>query len=159
MVSTGRAGELGRSTAEMSVVRFVANTVVVDDTNDEFILVGFADEQDDQYWEALHFQRSYEFDEQDVSLGMDHVYVERGIQAGAAYGGINAVELYPDRVRVSLDPCTAAKLGDSVFEISFTLSPPEFERLRAGLRTVFEGFAGLSEHTAEPGAAPDPAGM
>ncbi len=132
---------------EVHVVRFTANTVVVDDADEEFILVGFADEQDGQYREALHFQRSYEFDEQDVELGMDEVYVERGIQAGAAYGGIIKVELHLDRVLVVTNGATAEKLRDGEFEIVFSVPPREFDDLRAGLRKVFEGFGVLKDCT------------
>ena len=82
------------------MVRFAAIDVVVDDSDDNFILVGFADEQDGRYRDALHFQRSYEFDEQDVALGMDQVYVERNGQSQGAYGGIERVELPPYRVRI-----------------------------------------------------------
>jgi hypothetical protein len=129
------------------VTRFTANTVVVDDSNEKFILVGFADEQVGQYREALHFQRSYEFDEQDVELGMDQVYVERGEQSASAYGGITKVELYPDRVFVAVKGQTADRLRDSEFEILFSISAEEFEELRAGLRRVFHGFDCLSECT------------
>jgi hypothetical protein len=110
----------------------------VDDADEEFIVVGFADEQGGQCREALHFQRAYEFDEQDVELGMNDVYVERGIQAGAAYGGVIKVELHRDRVLVVVNRATAEKLGDCEFEILFSVSAKEFEDLRAGLRRVFE---------------------
>lgn len=127
------------------MVRFTANTVVVDDADEEFILIGFADEQDGQYREAIHFQRSYQFDEQDVELGMDEVYVERGIQAGAAYGGIIKVDLHHDRVLIVVDGATAEKLGDGEFEIVFSVPPREFEELRAGLRKAFAGFDVLKD--------------
>jgi hypothetical protein len=112
------------------------------------MLVGFADEQDGEYQDALHFQRSYVFDEQDVSLGMDHVYVERGIQAGSGYGGIESVDLYADRIRVVTSGRTAESMGDTEFMIRFTATEDEFRRLQHGLRTVFDGFALLAEHVA-----------
>jgi Immunity protein 10 len=132
-----------------SMVRFTANTVVVDVSDEEFILVGFADEQGGAYREALHFQRSYEFDEQDVALGMASVYAERNDQSQGGYGGVERVEVHPDRVRVTVGGPLAEEMGDSEFEITFSLSPGQFERLRDGLRAVFRGFDTLVEHAAE----------
>ena len=136
------------------MVRFAAIDVVVDDSDDNFILVGFADEQDGRYRDALHFQRSYEFDEQDVALGMDQVYVERNGQSQGAYGGIDRVELHPDRVRIVVRGPTAQRLGDSEFEIGLSLAPEEFGQLRQALRVVFEDFGSLVEYPAAPGDVP-----
>jgi hypothetical protein len=136
------------------MVQFTANNVVVDDSDDNFILVGFADEQDGRYRAALHFQRSYEFDEQDVALGMDQVYVERNDQRQGAYGGIEYVEVHPNRVRIVVGGQTAQRLGDSEFEIGLSLAPDEFNRLRVALQAVFEGFGSLVEYPAAPGDVP-----
>ena len=138
------------------MVRFTANTVVVDDSDEEFILVGFADEQSGAYREALHFQRSYEFDEQDVALGMDSVYAERNDQSQGGYGGVKRVELHPDRVRVVVGGVLAERMGTPEFDITFALPPGEFGRLRDGLRAVFAGFGSLVEYAADPGARTDP---
>jgi hypothetical protein len=129
------------------VVRIAANTVVVDSSDDGFILVGFADERDGVYRDALHFQRSYEFDEQDVALGMDSVYAERNGQGQGGYGGVERVELHSDHLRVVLGGDLADQMGDSEFEITLALSPEEFSRLRDGLRAVFAGFGTLAECT------------
>lgn len=134
--------------ATQHMTEFIANTVVIDDSDDEFMLVGFADEQDGEYRDALHFQRSYEFDKQDVSLGMGHVYIERGIQTGSGYGGIDSVDLHTDRIRVVTSGRTAESLGDTEFMIHFTATEDELRRLQHGLRTVFDGFALLTEHIA-----------
>src|SRR5687767_11406073 len=111
------------------MVRLTANNVVVDDSNDEFIMVGFADEQGGESREALHFQRSHEFDEQDVKLGMDSVYAERNDQAEGGYGGVKLVELHPDRVRVVVGGELAGRMGTAEFDIAFSLPPEEFARL------------------------------
>src|SRR5690242_18038434 len=121
------------------MVRFTANTVVADDSDEELILVGFADEQDGAYREALHFQRGYEFDEQDVELGMDSVYAERNDQSQGGYGGVERVELHPDRVRIAVRGKVAEAMGTTEFDIAFALSSEEFERLREGLRVAFAG--------------------
>jgi hypothetical protein len=130
------------------LVRFAANTVVVDDADDGFVLVGFADEQNGRYRESLHFQRAREFDQQDLSLGMDNVYVERNGQSQGGYGGVERVELHTDRVRVVIGEKLARDLGETDFDIHLSLSPVEFERLREGLRSVFSGFDTLVEYAA-----------
>jgi hypothetical protein len=130
------------------MTEFIANTVVIDDSDDEFMLVGFANELDGEYLDAIHFQRSCEFDEQDVLLGMNEVYIERGNQAGGAYGGINSVDLYADRIRIVTSGRAAESLGDTEFMIHFTVTEDKLRRLQHGLRTVFNGFALFTEHFA-----------
>ena len=131
------------------MVRFSANTVMVDDSDEDFILVGFADEQNGRYREAIHFQRSYQFDEQDVALGMNSVYVERNDQSQSGYGIISRVELHPDRVQVLFDGSLSERMGDSEFEIRLSLTLEEFERLREGLHVVFKDFGSLVEFSAD----------
>jgi hypothetical protein len=130
------------------MVQFKANTVVVDDSDDAFVLVAFADEEGGRHHEALHFQRSREFDEQDARLGMDGVYAERNDQSQSGYGGLERVELHPGRVRVVVGKKLAEKMAAGEFEIGIALPPKEFERLREGLRAVFAGFDTLVEYDA-----------
>lgn len=127
------------------MVRFTANTVGMDYSDDEFISVGFADELYGEYRDQLYFQRTHEFDEQDVALGMDGVCVERNDQSEGGYGGVERVELHADRIRVRLSGDVAKRTGDGEFEIAFPLTPDEFETLRIGSRAVFAGFDTLIE--------------
>jgi hypothetical protein len=124
---------------EHAVVRFHANTVVVDDSDKELILVGFADDMCGRYRDALMVQRSYEFDEQDVGPGMDRVYIERNEQSRGGYGGIRQFDLYRDRVSVALDDTMGKRLGGDLFEITFQVDEDRFSSLRSGLAAVFRG--------------------
>jgi hypothetical protein len=126
---------------DSKLVRFTASIVVVDDSDEDFILVGFAEEQDGQDGEALQFQRSHGFDEQDIAAGMNNVYVGRNDQSQSGYGGIDRVELHRDHLEVVLSGATAKSLGTEQFQIALSLTAPEFDRLRAGLQAVFQGFA------------------
>jgi hypothetical protein len=128
------------------LVRFIANTVVVDDSDEDFILVGFADEQEGIHRESLHFQRSNEFDEQDIALRMNSVYAERNDQSQGGYGGVERVELHPNRVKVTVSREVAKRMGASEFEIAVPISPHEFQQMCDGLRSVFAGFGILVEH-------------
>lgn len=126
------------------MIAFIANTVVVDDSDEDFILVGFAHERDGDYHEAIHFQRAYEFDEQDTALGMNKVYIERGSQLRSAYGGIESVSLSRNRIQITLSENTARSLGDEEFEISFDVPVAEFRTLLDGLSKVFDGQVALT---------------
>jgi Immunity protein 10 len=130
---------------DSSVVRFEANTVVVDDSSEDFIVVGFADEQGGKYREALHFQRSHKFDDQDRTLGLDSVYAERNDQSQGGYGGVERVELHSDRVRVMIKGDLTKRMGTAEFEIALGVPAAEIDRLREGMRAVFAGFGSLIE--------------
>jgi Immunity protein 10 len=122
-----------------------ATDVIVDDGDPGFILVGF-DSQGPGPRRYLMLQRSHEFDEQDVALGMDHVYIERDSQGYSAYGGITRFELFRDRALISLEDATARKLGNEAeFEVRFALEDRRFEELRAGLAEVFKGFESFAD--------------
>ena len=51
----------------------------------------------------LIVQLAYEFDDQDIKLGMNSYYVEVGEQSNSKYGGIGGVELIDNYVMVRLD--------------------------------------------------------
>jgi Immunity protein 10 len=117
-----------------------ANQVGIDTDDPDFIVVGFAWKGRDPYHYRT-LQRAYEFDEQDVALGMDSYHVEKDDQKYSAYGGILRFQLHRDRALISLDTKTARKLdGEPELEIRFDLGDEQFEDLRAGLTAVFKGF-------------------
>jgi Uma2 family endonuclease len=130
------------------MLSFHANTVVVDNTNETFMLIGFADEKGGLYRESLMLQRGYEFDEQDIVLGMDRLYLERSGQGHSAYGEILEFQLWRDHVSVLLDEMTAKKLGcESEIEIIFDLCSMRFAELRTGLSSLFDGFDCFHDET------------
>lgn len=119
-------------------VGFHAQQVVVTD-EESYLLIGFADDHNDTH-EYLRFQRAHEYDEQDIRLGMNDVYIEYMDQSRSAYGGIARIELHRDRLALALDRNTAAKLGvDGELEIIFGLDGERFNELRVGLTRVFQG--------------------
>ncbi len=122
------------------MVRFHANLVVVDGSDPELIIIGFADEQNDEYREAIQLQRAYEFDEQDVELGMDQIYVERNSQMEGGYGEVVRIGLRPGRVQFTVDNELANHLGGHEFEITFASEPDIYARLEAGIKTMLAGF-------------------
>lgn len=113
----------------------------------EYLLVGFADDEYETK-ESLIFMRSHEYDEQDVALGMNQVYIERNDQGHSAYGGIQTFILLRNRARLCFDETTAHQLGITPrFEIRFAMNDTEFDDLKQGLRSLFEGTSLLQERT------------
>jgi Immunity protein 10 len=92
----------------MTLIR--ANSVVVADDDPILVLVGFEQVTVDSR-RYLMLQRSYEFDEQDIELGMNDVYLKRDDQLWSAYGGILQFASERNRVLIKLGGETAAKLG------------------------------------------------
>ena len=129
----------------MVVIR--ASSVVVDDDAPVHILVGFEHAEAD-FRQYLILQRSYEFDDQDIELGMNDVYIERDDQLWSAYGGILHFGLKRDRVAVKLGVETAARLGgESEYEIQFDVDDQQFSKLREGLNMVFKDFGCYVDET------------
>src|SRR5205085_3975104 len=95
-----------------------AHYVYVEDTED-CLFVGLADDQYDTD-DYLMLQRAHEFDEQDQSLGMADIHIERNDQGCSGYGGIERFELLSDRVRVQFDDQGARNMeGIREMEITF----------------------------------------
>lgn len=126
------------------MVKLKANLVTVDDSHPDYIVVAFANQRGDRLIDAIHFQRAYDFDEQDIRLGMNDVYIERGIQRRGGYGGIDSACLRRDRMQISVSGETAKSMGSVSFEVTFDIDETEYSRLRDGLETVFAGSTALT---------------
>lgn len=114
--------------------------VAIDADVPTLILVGFESERRGSR-HYLILQRSREFDQQDIELGLDAIYIERDDQRHSSFGGITRFELRRDRVRIRLDGVTAEKLGgEAEIEVRFGVDNDQFERLRAALAEVFHGY-------------------
>lgn len=125
-------------------VRFAASTVVIDDSDASFLVIGFAN---DSGSESLQFQRTLKRDEQDVALGLDGVYIERNDQQQGGYRGVGKVMLHRDHLLVEVVGEVAERMKAMAFEIEFSISNDEFQRLRMGLATVLTGSAEFVVHT------------
>lgn len=85
-------------------------------------------------------QRALEFDEQDVSLGMDTYHVEWCSQENSGYGGISQFLLNSDSAEIAFAPDAADALGGMRhLTIFFQVSPHEHLALRKALYLIFEG--------------------
>lgn len=122
----------------MEAHTFTAKAVVLELPDDEFYFVGFADHE---YTPTtyLQFQRAFEFDEQDVRLGMDTYDIEWCDQGASTYGGVATFELGPTSAVVRLTDQGAEALGLDEITIHFTLTPARHAALKTALEEIFEG--------------------
>jgi hypothetical protein len=131
--------------AQPTVITFQAHIVVAEDV-DGIHLVNFADQEPvPQHY--LMLQRSHEADGQDAQLGMDTYHIERDGQDRSCYGGVRRFVLHPYGASVTFTPAGSAHLAADRLEITFTLSPFQFENLRSQLRRIFAGTDVLLERS------------
>ena len=117
------------------MISFHANTVTI--TREEWGDLIFWGAEEDLY---LMLQAADEYDEQDIRLGMDDIYIETCGQGWSWYGNIELFELTRDRVFVQLSPEAATRMGDDgKVEVTFTLDETWYGGLRKILQKIFEG--------------------
>lgn len=78
-------------------IKFTANHIVYELTEDNSYLVGYADDKNDTE-EYVIFERALEFDEQDISLGMNSYYIEYADQSNSGYDICNNVILRQNKI-------------------------------------------------------------
>jgi Immunity protein 10 len=123
----------------MSSFVFVATCVAIEQPDGEFDLVGFADSEYDPK-SYLMLQRAFQFDEQDVKLGMDTYHVEWCDQGSSGYGGISRVFLTLSTVEFEFNPKGIEFLGGlETLKISIQLKTSQLRVLHQALDRIFEG--------------------
>jgi hypothetical protein len=98
----------------MSSFAFEAKSVATAHPGGEFHLVGFADFDANTYF---MLQRAFEFNEQDVALGMDTYYIEWCGQEHSGYGGISQFVLKQGSASGSLHSSPTLPQQSSLVEI------------------------------------------
>lgn len=78
-------------------IKFTANHIVYELTEDNSYLVGYADDKNDTE-EYVIIERALEFDEQDISLGMNSYYIEYADQSNSGYDICNNVILRQNKI-------------------------------------------------------------
>ena len=107
------------------------------ETQDDFWLGGFVDDPFNPT-EYFMLQRAFEFDEQDIELGIDTYHFEIGDQGCSSYGGIERFELGRNVAHIEFHHRTALELEiESSFEIWFVLTPDEWNELKTFLENIF----------------------
>lgn len=126
----------------MEKFSFHANCVVSREPEDSYYLVGFADHDIPEYY--LMLQRAFEYDDQDIELGMDTYHVEWCNQENSGYGGISRLTLHRHSVDIVFEPLVSAELdGLRQLAISFDLTEDQFHSLTQALQHIFENNACL----------------
>lgn len=78
-------------------IKFIANDIVYEVTEDNSYLIGFADDKNEPN-EYVIIERALEFDEQDIKLGMDSYYSEYSDQSNSGYGLCSKVVLRQNEI-------------------------------------------------------------
>lgn len=86
--------------------------------------------------QVLELQRSLEFDDQDVELGMDTYCIVTNF-GETYYGGINSCILEGDSLSIGLSDEAKAVLGVDSFLLSLELASSERILLASGLERLF----------------------
>lgn len=83
-------------------INFTANDIVYEVTEDNSYLVGFADDKNEPT-EYVIVERAFEFDEQDIKLGMDSYYFEYSDQSNSGYGLCSKVIMRQNEIVFSIN--------------------------------------------------------
>ncbi len=107
---------------------------------DDYSQVWLGTEQSETL-DYLTFQRAHEFDEQDIRLGLDGVYVERNDQGFSGYRGMRNVVLFRDRLHIDFDERGTRFMGGiPAMDVVFEFSDEVFSTLRRELQKIFRGY-------------------
>lgn len=96
-------------------IRFTAHDIIYQMSDDNSFLIGFADDGTDPT-EYVIVEKAFEFDEQDIELGMDTYYFEYADQSNSGYGLCEKVFLRKGEIRFVL----SRKLMMGITEITVT---------------------------------------
>ena len=120
------------------MISFHANHVAVtrEDWGDLVVLSADEDLVSEQY---LVLQAKDHYDDQDVHLGMDDIYVETCGQGWSSYRNIEFFELNRNCVSVQLSPEAATRMGnDGKIEATFSLDETAYAQLRKTPQKIFD---------------------
>jgi hypothetical protein len=116
---------------------FDAACVSVEEDPD-LLRVGFADAEFNPR-RTLVVHRDAAPSEEDIDLGLGGYHVELDDQSRSCYGGIDAFELYRDRVVVRFTDDCHEIFGAEGLTITFELRERQWQQLAGILGRIFEG--------------------
>lgn len=120
------------------MIYFHANHVAVTREDWGYLVVLSVDEDlaSERY---LTLQAKDRYDDQDVRLGMDNIYIETCGQGWSWYGNIELFELTRKGVFVQLSREAATRMGnDGKIEATYSLDDTAYAYLRETLQKIFD---------------------
>lgn len=115
------------------VLSFEASDVAIEENEFDVLVIGFYAE--DNY---LIIQQSLdEYDEQDVSLGMNTYHIERDDQSYGGYGGVKQVRLSRKLIEIDLDETGKENLDCDSVRINFETDDETYTLLKEKLKQIF----------------------
>lgn len=129
-----------------TVTTDISANYVYSQSDGDVVMVGFADHQ---YKTGAYviLQRVLSPTRDERLEDSDNIHIEVGDQSRSAYGGIEALELWPGQVLIALAPSTAAKIrSGSLLRIHFDAEQANAPVLRDVLRVLCGDYAKLTLH-------------
>jgi len=115
------------------ILQFEADAVEIEKTESDVLVVGFYAEEN-----YLMIQQSLdEFDEQDISLGMNTYHIERDDQSFGDYGGVEKIELSRNLIEVVLNETGKENLQCDGLKIGFETNNENYQMLIEKLTFIF----------------------
>jgi len=115
---------------------FLDAKFVYTQSNNESVMVGFADDQFNTT-EYILLQRMLDPLQEGNNSQQEDVYIEINEQKYGAYGGVRSIVLSADLVVISLGTATASKLHlEEDIEVSISTAALDFEELREALELL-----------------------
>jgi hypothetical protein len=109
---------------------FLDAKFVCTQSDDEVVMIGFADEQFNT-GEYVLLQRTLKPSEEDKRLGQDSVHIEVNDQRYSGYGSVGSITLSRELVTISLEPATADGARTEIeIQILISKANPDFKELR-----------------------------
>ncbi|WMS87524.1 Imm10 family immunity protein [Pleionea litopenaei] len=100
------------------------------------VMLGFADDE----FEPSKFviiQKAHEYDDQDVKLGMDKLYIKVEDQSRAKYGGVSSFTLDDNCLVIELEQDTQSSLKvDGNIRVTLEANHPELESTLSVLKKI-----------------------
>lgn len=116
---------------------FDATNISVQDDG-YMVMVVFADDEHDPS-KFVMLQKAHKYDDQDKRLGMDKIHIQLEDESRSAYGGINAIIISPDKIKISISEQTRARLLiDGDIEIRIVADKLEFGKIASQLKIMSE---------------------
>ena len=115
---------------------FLDAKFVYTQSNNESVMVGFADDQFNTT-EYILLQRMLDPLQEGNNSQQEDVYIEINEQKYGVYGGVRSIVLSADLVVISLGTATASKLHlEEDIEVSISTAALDFEELREALELL-----------------------
>ena len=102
------------------------------------LMIGLADNELEPS-KFVILQKTHEYDDQDKQMGMDKIHIQVEDESRSQYGGINAIQVTDEVIRIALsDEARSALSVDGDIEVAVLKGHPDFEEVKSQLKKMCE---------------------